>query len=173
MTRRSILLDTSPLITLCTFSVAGQLIIEHLLEIAAFTLVSTVVAEATANPAHADAAVVKRLLDEGRLLSLPVVATPLDTTIDNYIKLGIGERDTIRVASAEPSMPLVLDDYLAFVIASRFSLTPILLLDLIVSFVNTGELERSLARAMVDKMAPRYSTPFVEHTRLKLEMGMK
>ncbi len=163
-----LLLDTSPLITLCTFRAAGALIIEHVLRIASPILVESVAAEATVNPAHADAVVVRQLLNAEHIVVLPAPVTAQDEVIDSYVKLGQGERDLIRLGLEMPETPLVLDDYLAFVIAVRFGLKPILLLDLIVSFVKDERLERELAREIVEQIAPRYSLPFVSHTRTKL-----
>ena len=169
MTKPQIILDTSPLISLCVFRAAGQLVIEHLLAAASLIVAGTVAAEATANPAHSDAAVVETLLKKKRLFNAPVLSTPLDSVIDGYTKLGKGERDTIRIAPAFPGASVVLDDYLAFVIATRFDLKPILLLDLIVLFVEQGHLEKALAQEIIIQMASRYSSPFVNHTIYKLK----
>jgi predicted nucleic acid-binding protein len=166
---REILLDTSPLITLCTFRAQGQLVVEHFLKLASFQVARTVALEATANPAHSDAAVVDNLLKEKRITDFPVPSTPLDAVIDAYTKLGQGERDTMRLALTLPAASIVLDDYLAFVIAARFGLKPIFLLDLIVSFVEDGVLEKPLALEVVEQVAARYSPPFVNHTRFKLK----
>lgn len=163
MLKPQILLDTSPLITLCTFRVKGQFVVDYLLEVASIVVAETVAAEATVNPAYSDAAVIDSLLKTKRIERVAVPSTPLDAVIDGYTKLGRGERDTIRLGLTMPTMPIVLDDYLAFVIATRFELKPILLLDLIVSFV-----ENALAKEIIDQIAPRYSAPFVDHSRYKL-----
>ena len=170
MAGNKLLLDTSPLITLCSFRAAGSLIIEHVLKAAApVFLVESVAVEATVNPAYADAAVVRQLIDAKRIVVLTPPVTLQDEVIDSYTKLGQGERDSIRLSFELPETPLVLDDYLAFVIAVRFGLKPILLLDLIVSLVEDKRLEKALAREIVEQIAPRYSLPFVTHTRTKLK----
>ncbi len=64
---------------------------------------------------------------------------------------------------------VVLDDYLAFVIASRFNIQPILLLDLLVLLVKDNDLDQTLAIQIIDSIAVRYSTPFIEHTKYKLK----
>jgi hypothetical protein len=100
---------------------------------------------------------------------MPVPTTPISPIIDNYTKLGQGERDTIRLGTIMPTTKILLDDYLAFVVAIRFDLDTILLLDFVVSLVKQSDLSKSIALEIVKHMAPRYSTPFVEHTRYKLK----
>ncbi len=164
MPKPQIILDTSPLITLCSFRVNNQRVVEYLLDLASVFVVDTVAKEATANPGYADSAVVAQLLETRRITKLAIPMTAFDQTIDGYTKLGQGERHTIRLSLMMPEASLVLDDYLAFVIASRFGLKPVLLLDLIVSFV-----EKARAIEIVEQLAPRYSAPFVSHTLYKLE----
>ncbi len=168
MANLRVILDTSPLITLCSFEVAGKLAIEHVLSVADVVVVETVAAEGTANPAYPDAAAIRMLLDAKRVAQLDIPATPFDAIIDAYDKLGQGERDTIRLGISMPDTQIVLDDYLAFVIAARFGLKPVLLLDLLVLLVKGHTLDKQVADEMVNKIAGRYSAPFVEHTRYKL-----
>ena len=163
-----LILDTSPLITLCAFQAAGQLVVDHILPIAETCVVETVVAEAIANPAHPDVVAIKSLVDAGRITHRTTPTTPVDALIDGYTKLGRGERDTLRLGTTMPDTKIVLDDYLAFVIAARFGLGPILLLDLRVVLVREYGLDKKIAREIVEKTAKRYSTPLVEHTGHKL-----
>ena len=169
MTRQQIILDTSPLITLCSFRAEGQLVVEHLLATSSFSIAESVAAEATVNPGYSDAAVIKTLLDTSRIALITTPSTRLDNVIDSYMRLGVGERDTIRLGLSLPDGLIVLDDYLAFVIAARFGLQPVLLLDLIVSFVEDGRLDKALAQEIVEQIARRYSLPFINHTRHKLK----
>jgi predicted nucleic acid-binding protein len=167
--RLQVFLDTSPLITLAVFKVQNRPIIDLLADVLELYVADSVVDEGTANPKHVDAQVISRLLTQKKLLRVPVASLPLDNPIDAYTKLGQGERDTIRVAQSYPNSQVVLDDYLAFVIATRFGVKPILLLDLIVMMVEKAMLQSDLAFAIVDTIQARYSLPFVEHTRLKLK----
>ncbi len=59
--KKPILLDTSPLIIMCSFKGGGRLVVEHIIPSQQLKIVETVASEATANPAHSDAAVVLRL----------------------------------------------------------------------------------------------------------------
>ena len=112
---------------------------------------------------------IEALLDMKRIAQLPIPSTSLDRVIDAYDKLGQGERDTIRLGISMPDTQIVLDDYLAFVIATRFGIKPVLLLDLLVSLVEEHGLDKQVAGEMVRKISGRYSTPFVEHTKHKLK----
>jgi hypothetical protein len=162
------ILDTSPLITLCSFKVAHRLVIEHILPIVDFVIVETVAFEGTSNPAYTDSATILSFLNAGLISSIPKPITALDPIIDNYIKLGQGERDTIRLAISKPGVIAVLDDYLAFVVATRFEIKTILLLDLLVLLVKDWGLNDKVALEIVNQIAPRYSAPFVQHTKEKL-----
>jgi predicted nucleic acid-binding protein len=167
--RLRFLLDTSPLITLATFKVENRLIIDILADALELHVASSVADEGTANPKDADAQVIWRLLSQNKLLRVTPDPSSLDKTVDAYTKLGQGERDTLRVGLADTDSPIVLDDYLAFVIATRFGIKPILLLDLIVMLAEKKILKSALASDIVESIQARYSLPFVEHTRVKLK----
>jgi predicted nucleic acid-binding protein len=141
---------------------------EAILGIADVTIVETVAIEATANPAYPDSTVIQAFLKAERIFRVPTPKTPVDAIIDSYVKLGKGERDTLRLGIATPGARIVLDDHLAFVIATRFGVEPILLLDLLVLLVREDGLDKRTADAIIDQIAGRYSTPFVQHTKWKL-----
>jgi hypothetical protein len=52
--KTTVLCDTSPLNTMCSFRVQGKVLIEHLLPSVKFVVVDSVALEATANPSHPD-----------------------------------------------------------------------------------------------------------------------
>ncbi len=131
-------------------------------------ILETVAHESTTNPTYSDAQVIKDLLISNKIKSIPVIATPVDGIIDGYTKLGKGERDTIRLAITNANARIVLDDYLAFVISTRFGVNPILLLDLLVAFVKENYLSVGTCLEIVARISARYSPPFIEHTRYKL-----
>ncbi|MBZ0276221.1 MAG: hypothetical protein K8I60_08760 [Anaerolineae bacterium] len=162
------LLDTSPLISFCAFEVRERPIIEYILPHSDIVVVDTVAKEATANPQHRDSALITKLLRSRTIKTFPTPTPPLGEVIDLYTKLGQGERDTLRSATMMPFARLILDDYLAFVIAARFGLQPILLLDFVVLLIQQGKLDLELGHQIVNRVAPRYSLAFIEHTRHKL-----
>lgn len=162
------LLDTSPLISLCAFEVREQPIIKYILPHSDVVVVNTVAKESTANPQHRDTALITELLRSRTIKTIPTPTSPLGEVIDLYTKLGQGERDTLRLGTMMPYARLILDDYLAFVIAARFGLQPILLLDFVVLLIQQSKLDLELGRQIVDGIAPRYSLAFIEHTKHKL-----
>ena len=104
---------------------------------------------------------------------ISVEATPQtaqDEWIDRYQKLGIGERDAIRLALTYSESRLVLDDYLACVIAGRFGIRPIILLDLLIELSIAGQISVQYAQRLVQGIAGRYSSAFVEHTLHQLRL---
>jgi len=166
--KKVILVDTGPLITLCAFAVHGKTIIDYILPHCEIVLVDSVATEATANPTYKDSIVISQLLKSRQIRRLPS-PTPSESIIINaYTKLGQGERDTIKLATMRPFAEVIFDDYLALVIALRFGLKPVLLLDFVVMLVQKDFIDKTLGLAIVDHIAPRYSAPFVEHTRHKL-----
>lgn len=164
-----VIFDTSPIITLATLSTAQQNSLERLLPNLEIVLVDTVAQEATANLKYSDAKEIKRLLDLGYLKTVANPQTSQDVLIDGYHKLGQGERDSIRLALTLPNIPLVLDDYLAFVIATRFGLHQTLLLDFIILLTQQKQLSKLDADNLVTQSTTRYSQPFVSHTLEKLK----
>lgn len=171
--KSTLLLDTSPLITLCGFQSQRKSIVEYILPHYDLILVQTVADEATANLAHPDTALIARLLKSREIKTVPVPTSPLANIIDAYTKLGQGERDTFRLALTMPFATLILDDFLAFVVASRFGLKPILLLDFVVSLVERGEISKQIGLEITSAVSARYSRPFVDHTRYKLNEASK
>jgi predicted nucleic acid-binding protein len=167
MTKPLFLLDSSPLITLALFPIHKPAI-ETLLSVVDLAVVETVAIESTAYPTHRDAVVIKSLLDAGRISRHPVPTTTIDALIDGYSKVDSGERDTIRLALTMPDARLVLDDVAAFIMATHFDLSPIMLLDLLAKLAKTGELEKETALKIVTAVASRYSEAFVNHTKHKL-----
>lgn len=166
---RPVIFDTSPLITLCAFSIQERPILEYVLPFLRLRVVDTVARESTANPVYPDAAVIADFLQSGHIERVPTPQTIDDALIDAYTRLGQGERDTIRLGLTLPENDIVLDDHLAFVVATRFGLRPMLLLDLLTLLVRENGLSKALAQDIVRQTASRYSSPFVEHTQQKLE----
>jgi len=168
MNSLDVIFDTSPLITLCAFRVSGTLVIDLLLPYLNIYLVETVAREGTANPTHTDSAKIISLLNNDLIKQLPIPDVNEAKMIDAYTKLGAGERDSIRLGIQKSTLPVIFDDYLALVIANRFGITTHLLLDLLVLLSSDYSLDKDIALNIINAVALRYSAPFVEHTRYKL-----
>jgi hypothetical protein len=146
--------------------------IETILPIADFIVVESVAVETTAFHSHRDAAVIKILLDTKRIARVPAPTTDVDALIDGYSKVDEGERDTIRLALTFPGARLILDDVAAFVTATHFELSPIMLLDQLAVWAKNGDLDQTVVLRILSAIASRYSEAFVSHTRYKLnEVG--
>ncbi|HEX2905815.1 MAG TPA: hypothetical protein VHO69_03075 [Phototrophicaceae bacterium] len=167
MAKPLIILDSSPLITLALFPVHKPAL-ETILSIADIAVVETVAVETTAYLNHRDAVVIKKLLDAGQIVHHLTPSTSVDTLIDAYNKVDAGERDTIRLALTLPNARLILDDVAAFVTATHFDLSPIMLLDQVVAWVRQGELDKTTATKIVTAVASRYSEAFVNHSKHRL-----
>lgn len=142
--------------------------LETILAFADVVVVETVAVETTAFLKYRDAVVIKSLLDAQKIKRHELPVTKYDDLIGAYNKVDEGERDTIRLALTMPDARLILDDAAGFVVATHFDLNPIMLLDLLVLWVRSGVLEKSVAQKIVALVASRYSEAFVNHTRFKL-----
>jgi predicted nucleic acid-binding protein len=161
--------DTSPLITAASFKLKQGFILNYLLEVIEIHIVQTVLVESTINPLHSDAKVIQTLVDHKKIINHSVPQSYQDRIVAEYSKLGLGEQDSIRLSISSPKSTLVLDDFLAFVVASRFDIKCTLLLDLFPNLVRQGKMEVLAAEQIVKQLAPRYSVPFVSHTLYKLK----
>lgn len=163
-----LIFDTSPLITLCVFSHNKNLVFDYLIPYMECRVADEVLFEATDNPTHTDALAIQQRLTNKQINQFATPNTEYDTILDKYTKLGKGERDSIRLALTMPEARVVIDDHLAFVVASRFGVKPLLLLDLIVLLAKEYGLDKTLAYEITEKLAPRYSESFILHTKEKL-----
>lgn len=166
--KQIVLVDTGPLITLTAFAVSSKTIVDYILPHCEIVVVDSVANEATANPTYKDSILINELLKLHHIKRIPCPTIPENTLVDAYSKLGQGERDTIKLATMMPFANVIFDDYLALVIALRFGLKPILLLDFVVMLVQNNSIGKQLGLEIVNNIAARYSPPFVEHTRHKL-----
>ncbi len=111
---------------------------------------------------------IQTLLDAGKTVRLPIPTTEVDALIDGYSKVDDGERDTIRLALLVSGARLILDDIAAFITATHFDLSPIMLLDQLAAWTKASELDQASALRILAAIASRYSEAFVNHTRHKL-----
>lgn len=166
MMKSQFIFDSSPLITLASFPIHKPAI-ETALSLTDIMIVETVATETTKRLNYRDAVVIKTLINESKINILPIPPTELDELIDAY-KIGKGERDTIRLGLKNPEMRLVMDDEAAFIVATRFKLSPTTLPDLLVEWVEKKLLEKAIALKIVNAFASRYSGAVINHTRHKL-----
>jgi predicted nucleic acid-binding protein len=164
-----LIFDAGPLITSCKFSVAGQLVIDHLLLHCEITIAASVRDEVVvAGNRYADAKAARQRINKGQIAVLsPSPTSALEMLITPY-NLGDGERESIFLATAMSEATLVIDDHLAYLVSDRLGQRKRFLLDILADLVVAKNLDKQLAIDMVQAIRSRYPTAFVEHTLLLL-----
>ena len=162
-----LVLDAGPLITTSKFSVAGRLVIDHLLDHCAITVAESVRTEVVvAGASYPDAQAAQQRLDQGQIASLsPPAAPELEELLAPY-SLGDGERDSILLSehAALRDVTLVMDDHLAYLVSDRLGRQKRFLLDVIADLANAGKLDKGVAADIVKRFEadihlPLWSTP--------------
>ena len=163
-----LIFDAGPLITSCKFSVAGQLVIDHLLPHCEITIAASVRDEVViAGDRYPDAQAARQRIDQGQIVVLsPSPAPALETLITPY-SLGDGERESILLAAASDAT-LVIDDHLAYLVSDRLGQHKRFLLDILSDLAAVKDLDKQLAIDIVQAIRSRYPVAFVEHTLLLL-----
>lgn len=163
------LLDAGPLISLSSFHVNRKPILLTLLEHADIHVPEIVKQELIGVPTHPDFPLLNSLIKAGRIHVLAVPAQP--TLLDVYTRLGQGERAIIRVGLQRPDLLPAIDDYEAFIVASRFSLRPVHTHDLLVRLVEAHGLDKAYAKAILTEWQAkrRYPDGFINHTLAKVD----
>jgi predicted nucleic acid-binding protein len=85
----------------------------------------------------------------------------------NYA-LGKGEKDSIELCGQMDSGILIIDDYLAFIVAVRLGLKVRMLPDLVVDFAAMNKLSVEIATNIIKEIRPRYQSGVIEHNLLRL-----
>ena|SRR5579859_5056555 len=165
--KQAVLLDSSPLITVCKFTVIGRPMIEHLLEVAAVNVTQKVADEVAAlTRPEPDAAVARRLIRAGQIV---ILDAPEEPNIHEFYALQETDCTVIRLGLTLENAITVLDDHDAFLIANHYGLKPMFLLDLLVLLVRHEGLDSQVAQTMVESAERRYSPAFIAHTIARLE----
>ena len=167
-----LIFDAGPLITSCKFSVAGRLVIDHILDHCPLAVAASVRDEVVlAGARYPDAHAAEQRIEREQIeVLVPNPGSGLEALIAPY-NLGDGERDSILLAGDArlSKAVLVVDDHLAYLVCDRLGQRKRFLLDTIVDLVDAEMLDRSLAMDMVETIRTRYPPAFVEHTKLLLQ----
>jgi len=170
MNLTKLIFDAGPLITTCKFSVAGRLVIDHILNYGEIAVATSVRDEVVVAGAHyPDAWAARQRIDRGQIVVLAPPSNPaLEVLLAPY-GLGDGERDSILLIGHADlqGATLVMDDHLAYLVSDRLGLRKRFLLDVIAD-LGAGKLEPGLAVSIVQAIRTRYPPAFVEHTLLLL-----
>jgi len=166
--KHPVVLDSAPLITLCSCEVEGHPIIDKLLRGTLVMIPDTVkeLAVDARRELH-DAAVAKRLIEQGKISVFPEPASP---QVEDYYNLGEGQCAVIRLAlKLGQDVTPILDERGGFLIACHYGLHPMFLLDLIVALVQQKKLDAQVAQTMVESAKVRYPGPHLVHVQAQLE----
>jgi len=161
--------DSGPLITACKFSVAGRLVVDHILDRCQMTVCASVNNEVTiAGNRYPDARAAQQRITNAQIaVMLPPTVPDLERLVAPY-DLGNGERDSILL-TRHPDLQaatVVIDDHLAYLVSDRLGVPKRFLLDVIADLAKAGEFDRRLAENMVLAIQTRYPAAFVAHTLL-------
>lgn len=154
------LLDTGPLSILCGFSAQDDFFIDAVLNHCRIVLPDGVIAEAGRGRIWR---VVNPLLRNNRIITMIAPGDPqiLDDSYGEH--LGLGERAAIKCALLS-SLPLVIDDRDAFVVACRFGLRPIGFQDFIVRLVHEYGMSQDVGIRIVTETSRQHPKMFLLHT---------
>lgn len=84
--------------------------------------------------------------------------------------MGDGERDSIELCGqVEGVEALAVDDYLAFVVATRLGLKAWMLPDLVLELAERGSLTVEATEAILEVIRPRYRVGVIEHSLVRLQ----
>src|SRR5258708_8227187 len=162
----NVLLDASPLITLCVYRVARQPLIQGLLTYLDITVIDRVAAEVVGDRTTPDAHVARRLIRDGVIQVVPV---PTLADVEDFYNSDPADFGTITLAIQRPALLPIFDDKAAFITAVHYDLRPVFLLDLIVLLVKRHGLPAQTALNMVESAAKRFPEGHVAHTMARLE----
>jgi hypothetical protein len=164
-----LIFDAGPLITSCKFSVAGQLVVDHLLPHCEITIAASVRDEVViAGDRYPDARAARQRINNGQIAVLSPPPVPALEVLINPYSLGDGERESILLAAVAPDATLVIDDHLAYLVSDRLGQRKRFLLDILADLVAAKNLDKQLAVDIMQAIRSRYPVAFVEHTLLLL-----
>jgi predicted nucleic acid-binding protein len=161
----TVVFDAGPLITACKFEVFGKLVIDHLLAECRVIIAPSVEEEvAVLGAAYPDGVAAGERIARSEVQVVPVAGQKWERHLKVYA-LGKGEQDSIALCGQLQDVEaLIMDDYLAFLVAARLGLKVWMLPDLIVQLAERKCLTRDQAVEILQAIRPRYRRGVVEHS---------
>src|SRR5258708_30948624 len=139
---------------MCTAKVKNEPIIYALLNHAGLTVTERVVQEVILHHDKSDVRIARPLMTSGQITASPAPATPL---ISDFYQISETDCGVIRLGLTMPERITIIDDKEEYLIACRYNLRPLFLLDLLVLLATSYGLDKGTARDMVQSTAKRYS----------------
>lgn len=161
-----LIFDSCSLITAAKFSVDNRLILDVILEIAEISIPEEIRLETTKElTKYKDAKEIQTRIADGKIIVKQVLWDKnIFKNLEDY-NIDLGEKEAILLYLENKDFDfLVVDDFLAAIICSRFKINHFLLLDLIVHCVNSKLIDPELAIKIVNSIRSRYHIGFVNHT---------
>lgn len=161
--------EAGPLITACKFKVKKKFIIAHLLSACQIMITPPVEREvAILGARYPDGLAAGERIARGDIQVTPAEERKWERQLAGYA-LGDGERESIELRGpTEGAEALIVDDYLAFVTATRLGLKAWMLPDLVVELAVRGTLPGELARAILEAVRSRYQAGVIAHSLERL-----
>jgi len=167
-----VVFDAGPLITACKFYADGKLIVDHLLPGCQIVIAPSVEDEvAVLGAPYPDGVAAAERIADGRIAVDPISSRRGSAHLAAYA-LGDGERDSIELCSQIEAEALVVDDYVAFIAASRAGLKTLMLPDFVVELAKRSLLTAQSAEKVLRAIRPRYRKGVVEHSLMQLQEVM-
>ena len=165
----TVIFDASPLITACKFKVK-KLVIDHLLAACQIVITSSVEREvAILGARYPDGTAAGKRIARGDIQVAQAIERKWERSLAAYA-LGDGERESIELcAQTKGAEALIVDDYLAFVTATRLDLKAWMLPDLVIQLVVRGTLPGELARDILEAIRSRYQAGVITHSLERLQ----
>ena len=165
----TVVFDAGPLITACKFEAGDKLVVDHLLPACQVVLAPSVEDEvAVLGAAYPDGLAEEERIADGRIAVVPISSRKQSAHLAAYA-LGEGEQDSIELCSQIKAEALVVDDYVAFIAASRARLKTFMLPDLVVELAQRSLLGVQSAEKVLQAIRPRYRKGIVEHSLMQLQ----
>jgi predicted nucleic acid-binding protein len=162
--------DASPLVASCQFAVGRRAVAEIALAGADVRIPPAVYAEVvTRGAARLDALIAAGLITAGYIRMIDAIAVGEVLEDLQHYKLGHGEQEALTVtARLGTGAVMVIDDFLALIVANRLGLSCQLFLDFVVGRAARSELAVTEAEHIVQAVNPRYPSGFVPHAHAML-----
>lgn len=173
MRRMPALFDASSLIASAKYSVHGRLIVDYILQGCAIKIPQKVKREVVDEGiigGYPDAVEIQKRIDRGYIDV--IVDSPLSKTFDELLTdygLEGGDKSMIAYRLRHPRFPLISDDQLLYIVASRLGWQVMFLPDLIVRLFRKNVFNKTTSLEILLAIRPRFGKGFIEHSIKEVE----
>lgn len=170
---RSLIFDSSSLVTASKFYINGVLVIDYILK-GFRVLIPEEVKKETVDAGvlkgYADAYEIERRIATHSISVVPTsrLDAVFEEVLDDYA-VEKGDREVLRLCRQAPDYDyVVIDDHTLYIIAHRLEMRVLFLPDVIYEMAKMEIVDIKKALKMLLKIKPRYRRGFIEHTLKKI-----